>query len=143
MANLFKLLNGEEIIGELVEKKDGCSVIMNPLLLVFEEAGDGGTGIVLINYIPFTLENTIKINQSMIVVEVPLSVIMNNYYEKSVLYCRSYQDKKLKTSLALASNHLDSILEEINKPEKKRHNSKETVVRFLATNVMPTSNSVN
>jgi hypothetical protein len=142
MANLLKLMNGEEIIGEIVDKKDNLISIKNPLLLVFDDTDNGSTGIVLINYIPFSVQDTIEINVSSVITSVPLAVNMTEYYEKSVIYCRKYQDEKLKASLSIAISHLDNIIQSLSAPEKKRHNSKDAIDKIMGVLNQP-NNKLN
>lgn len=145
MTELYKLLNGEELIGVTVESDEYHYTIKNPLILQFMDNEDGMSGMILVNYIPFCMEDFIKISRDAVVAKVPVKPSLAEYYEKSVLYNEKVTNKKMNQSLALATAYLDQMLDTIDEYEKKpkQNTLAERKKKFVVVSSTPSSNSIN
>jgi hypothetical protein len=142
---LFKLISGEEVIGEVLTETNQFSSVRNPLLISFEKDHRSGVvGVILVNYIPFSKLDTVDIPSSSIMLKTDISKSMIEYYEKSIEYDSLYHNKKLKQSIEYAINQLDRLIDEqtIDKNSKKQY-SKEIIEKMILINSTPNSNTMN
>ena len=93
---------------------------------------------ILVNYCPFSDVNTISIDIKNVVASYKVNDSLQEYYEKSIVYCRKYHDLRFSKSIALATSYLDNILEKLNETKKSK---KEKFDLKLFVN--PNSNTVN
>ena len=138
MATLLKLINGEEIIGEIENTINEQYIIGNPLLIEITSDDSGMHGMILVNYCPFSDVNTISIDIKNVVASYKVNDSLQEYYEKSIVYCRKYHDLRFSTSIATAISYLDNILEKIDEPKKTKREKLN-----LKIFVNPNSNTVN
>ena len=143
-VQLFKLINGDEIIGYLDHETEKLSIIRKPLMLNFEKDYKSGVvGIVLLNYIPFADSDFVEIANDKIVIKMDIDNVMMEYYEKSVYYNKNYHDKKLKQSIIYAVDQLDKLIEEYVDKKPKKSYSKDLIEKIILSNSIPGSNTVN
>lgn len=147
MVDLIKLVNGDEIIGKSKGYNgNGTFLIEDPLLIEFRELSSGAMGMMLVNYIPFSLDNKVYVKENSIVAIVPLDETVVEYYEKSLIYTRKYQDVNTKKNVMLAVSQLDIILETLDKSSEKKDNRKgvdDLLNKVIIFNKPASSNTVN
>jgi hypothetical protein len=144
MTELYKLINGEELIGVTIESDEYNYVVKNPLILQFIDNEDSMSGMILVNYIPFCMEDFIRISRDTVVAKIPVNSSLAEYYEKSVLYNEKVTSKKMNQSLALATTYLDQMLDSIEELESKPKQSiAERKKKFVVVSSTPTSNTIN
>lgn len=138
MATLLKLVNGEEVIGEIENSANQQYIIRNPLLVEVTSDGSGMYGMILVNYCPFSDVNTVEIDINNVVSKYKINDSLQEYYLKSVEYCRKHYDIRFTKSIAKAISYLDSILENLN--EKNQPKKKKLDLKIISN---MTSNTVN
>ena len=145
MTELYKLTNGEEIIGVTVGSTGEHFIVKQPMILQFLENSDNSlTGMVLVNYTPFSIEQTVNINRDTVVTRIPVKNNLIDYYEKSIIYNEKVTVKKMIQSLALAITYMDQILDNLEELEKKPKGYKsDKKNKFVIASSTPTSNSIN
>lgn len=144
-VQLFKLISGDEIVGEVQNENANFCSVKNPLLISFEkDYRTGVVGVILVNYIPFSKSDTIDIPINSILLKTEISKSMVEYYEKSIEYDSIYHNKKLKQSIEYAINQLDTLISEnsVDKKPKKQY-SKEIIDKMILINSTPNSNTMN
>lgn len=145
MIVLLKLLNTEEVLGELIYENDDVVHLSNPLAIQLEkEYQTGITNALLVDYAPHSKQEIYVFKNTHIISKIEMNESMSEYYEKSLLYNKKIYDKKVKSSIQIAISQLDTIIENysVDKKTKTKYN-KELVDKFIIMNNIPTSNSVN
>lgn len=123
MATLLKLVNGEEVIGEIENIVNEQYIVRDPLLVELTSDGLGTHGMILVNYCPFSEVNTVEIDVKNVVSKYVVNNSLQEYYEKSIIYCRKYHDIRFVKSISTAISYLDNIIEKLNdkdQPKKKK-----------------------
>ena len=82
MANVkvFKLLNGEELIGEVYSEFDGFIKLENPAQIMLQQT-QNGVGVGLAPYMPY-VDGHLRLNKSAVAAEGAPKVEMANEYNR-------------------------------------------------------------
>jgi hypothetical protein len=152
---LLKLDNDEEIIGSVITENNEEVVIENPMQLHFQEF-ENGTGMTLMNYIPYSDETIVNIKNKNIVIKTPVSNKVKEFYAKSIYYDRHFLHKRFDTTMDSAIEQLSNLIDTYVDKQKQIGIRKNSVAKSLEGIVdskrlenlilsasLPTSNSVN
>ena len=82
-AKIMKLMNGDEVIADIVANNDSMVIINNPAKIVMFPGEDGGMGLALMPWLPYSDDEEVKIREKNILVTVsPSSEIFSEYNER-------------------------------------------------------------
>ena len=78
-VKVFKMINGEEIIGELFTWKDGTYEIKNPAQIMLQRSEKGGMGVAIAPYMPYA-DGNVNLYKNAIAAECkPDQALVNEY----------------------------------------------------------------
>jgi hypothetical protein len=81
----IRLINGEEVIAEVLEPLDSQTVcVTNPMLVSEQSTDDGGYQAVLVSYVPFSVSKTIFLKNDHIITISDLHKEMERHYHYSL-----------------------------------------------------------
>ena len=135
---LVKLSNHEDIIGFLQGKNEDSLIIKDPMILMTKTDSNDETGVILINYIPFSSVDYVSFSLSNVITVIPLNDDMTRYYISSKIYCSKTFDKNFNDNLLRSTEYLERFL---NQKSKKKSQLNEDIITFFKA--QPTSNTVN
>jgi hypothetical protein len=135
---LVKLSNHEDIMGFLEGDDQLRLIIKDPMILISRTDSNDESGIVLINYIPFSSDDYVTFNKANVITTIPLSDDMIRYYTYSKLYCNKTFDKNFNNNLLRSTEYLERYL---NQKAKRKPETKNDYVNFFVS--QPASNTVN
>ena len=135
---LIKLSNHEDIIGLLQNKNKEDLIIKDPMILISKTDSNDETGMLLINYIPFSSVDYVCFSLSNVIAVIPLNDDMIKYYTYSKIYCSKTFDQNFHDNVLRSTEYLEMFL---NKRSKKKSHLKEDVIKFFLS--QPSSNTVN
>lgn len=120
MKIILKLINGDEIIG----KPDGGTVvdgdfynIINPMLIV-SESEDYGGAMKLKDFFLLSDEEMLTIPSKHVIVSYKPSDSMSEYYDKAIIYARTYTKVMTDEQIRRAATEIDDMT--TNKNQRSR-----------------------
>lgn len=136
MIYIFKLISGEELIGAFDSEDTGEFYnIASPMSIVdgFDEYG--GVIMKLRDGMMLSDESLMSIPKKFVITHYEASKIMENYYQKAIVYAKQYTKKKIERQIKEATEQLDDAMSE---------NNIEKILRELRLrNVNPGNGTVN
>jgi len=135
---LVKLSNHEDIIGLLQHENKDNLIIKDPMILITKTDSNDETGLLLINYIPFSSVDWVCFSSSNVITVIPLNDDMIKYYNYSKIYCSKTFDKNFHDNVLRSTEYLERFLNK--KPKKKSHLNEDDIRFFIS---QPSSNTVN
>ena len=80
---ILKLVSGDDIVADVEEKEEGIMVLKNPAKLLMFPSEDGGMGMGLIPWCPYTDKELFQISSTYIMIEFdPPDELRNEYSEQ-------------------------------------------------------------
>lgn len=113
----LRLVNGEEIIGDILFSDD-YQVLVDSPLVIDEKVTDQGSAIVLSQYIPYALNSVCNIPKRHIIVMNELNPEIKRYYYNSLKFAIKATEKTIKeidkiNQLMEAAIEEDELLESL------------------------------
>lgn len=95
MLKHIRLINGEELLGIVLEETKDDWNIQQPLLVEELDSADGSSRKVLTNYIRFSSAEipTCRISKSHIITVIDVHPEVQKYYENSLIFAKDYDDE--------------------------------------------------
>ena len=95
MLKHIRLINGEELLGIVLEETKDDWSIQQPLLVEELDSADGSSRKVLTNYIRFSPDKTptCRISKSHIITVIDVHPEVQKYYENSLIFAKDYDDE--------------------------------------------------
>jgi hypothetical protein len=141
MIYVFKLISGEEFIGELENDDENPSNtvefynIISPMVIVDGYDEYGTVTMKLRDGMLLSDEDFMTIPSKAMMTYYPASKAMTEYYEKEILFAKNYTKKKIERQIKDATQELDDHMSE---------SSMEKVLRELRLrNINPGNGTVN
>lgn len=104
MLTIFKLRNGQEVVGDMVEQHEDHLTVKDPLVINYRfVAGQPMPTISLSRYMPFAVEPVFQFFMEDIMHAVPPSEAFAAYYDNSIQYCKDLVDESVDSELAQAA----------------------------------------
>lgn len=114
-AILLKLVNGDEIIGDMsignIESK--TIEIMNPLVIETKPNTNGAIAFVLNKYISFSCDNKITININNIIAMSNISEDMEKYWKANVEYIRNVMTPVMESNIRRGLQYFNASMDEL------------------------------
>jgi len=136
MIYIFKLISGEELIGA-IDSEDTTEFynIASPMAIVDGLDEYGGVIMKLRDGMMLSDEILMTIPKRSVITYYEASKVMNDYYQKAIVYAKQYTKKKIERQIKEATEQLDEVMSE---------NNIEKVLRELRLrNVNPGNGTVN
>lgn len=115
----IRLINGEEIIGDIVNQTESTVVVDCPMIVDERTDSSGSTGIVLNKFVPFAKDNVCVFLKSHIICRSDLNEVVKRYYYNSLMFSNQFADNIIK-DLEIVNNLMEQQLSI--KPIKDKHN---------------------
>lgn len=115
---IFRMINGDELIAELMDENKKSLFLKNPLIV--EEMFDHTTGesnVVLSSYLPFGMTESISFSRSHVMTCLPVKKPIERYYFNSLRYNAIIVDKKVEQEINNVNEHIEEMM--IKKEEKE------------------------
>lgn len=125
MVLVIKLINGETVIGLLALEDEDFISIQDPLILEYRVDTKGFRSMVLHRYNQFSMESTISFKQNMVVSMYTADNDLTDYYYYTLDHCYKYRDEAMSHDIQRASEYMQSLLDNSNKPPEQ---SKEDIL---------------
>ena len=106
----FRLINGDEIIGDLINQSPEYYYIDNPMVVddwIDQQAGEGG--IVLNRFCTFSRENFVAISYDHVISMVPTDPSVSKFYYESIKYASKSTDRLFKRLEDVADSISESM----------------------------------
>jgi hypothetical protein len=115
MSNVFyiRLVSGEEVVAEVVQETPAFIILNNPLMIESSSSEEGDHLIFMSRYNPYSKDSSVVIKRDHVCVYQTASDTMDEYYTKSVDFCKVYIDDKFKVGIQSATSHVDNALKQI------------------------------
>jgi hypothetical protein len=91
MVRHFRLINGEEILGELIEETASEVFVKNPHVVV-----ETSSAIVLSKYVPFSHQQVISLRRDHIITTTELHDEMIRYFKNSIILSKNTADAAIE-----------------------------------------------
>jgi hypothetical protein len=92
----IRLINGEEIIGDIIDYYDNKLLISCPLVVSEKMTPGGKSAIVLTKYMPFATTNICEISTNHIITTTDLHEEMIRYYHHSLRFSFVHEENMIK-----------------------------------------------
>jgi hypothetical protein len=127
MILVLKLLNGETVLGLLALEDDTFVTIQDPMVLEYRTDLKGHRSMVLNRYNQFSMETTISFKNTMVVSMYTADDDLSEYYFYTLDHCYKFRDSYASTDIQRASEYLQSLIDNNNKPPEPTTNDVSTV----------------
>lgn len=77
---VFKLVTGEEILGELIEITDKAVTLKNPVAVVMQRMQNGETGLGFMPFMAYVANKTVVFNQDKIILAAEVDETVSGQY---------------------------------------------------------------
>ncbi len=131
----FRLVNQEEILGQLVDETDYEVHILNPYIVV-----EGAENIILSKYVPFQEDQTVRISRTHIITMTNLHPEMIRYYENTKIVGKSASETAIK-GLAAVNEQMEEYIYKGSLPDEEE--SEDEVPRSMLLETRITHSSAN
>lgn len=102
--------SGDEVVGEIMENNETNLIVNNPLLIENTIDEEGSNVIYMTRFNPYALDTSVSIDHQQVLMIQTVSVVMEDYYSKSVDFCKAYIDQRFTHGIKVATNHVDQAL---------------------------------
>lgn len=131
MVRHFRLINGEEILGELTTETDKEVFILNPHVVV-----ETSSAIVLSKYVPFSEQQLISIKKDHIITTTELHEEMVRYFMNSTILSKNTADTAIE-GLKKVNDMMETMIHDLPTPTPSFEDF------FDMSGTHPTSNTVH
>lgn len=124
---IFRMINGDELIAELMDENKKFLFLKNPLIV--EELFDHNTGasnVILSSYVPFGLTESISFDRNHVMTVLPVKKPIERYYFNSLKYNTAITDKRVEEEVNNINIQMEELL--IKKEEKENSIPEEIIV---------------
>lgn len=87
----FRMINSEEVIGEIIGETNETFIIMNPYMVI-----ELPTSVSLAKYVPFSAEQSIELKKVHIITATELHEEMIRYYKNTITLGRNTAEKAMQ-----------------------------------------------
>lgn len=106
----LRLINGEEIVGDVIEKTDNLVMIHNPMLIE-EKKDELGSILILTKYIPFNKSKQCEVLRTHIITFTDLHPELVKYYYNSIEMNISVEERMID-EIKRVNTMMERVLEE-------------------------------
>ena len=92
----IRLINGEELIGDIIDYYDNKILVSQPLLVNERLSPSGKSAIVLTKYVPFSTSNVCEILNNHIITVTDIHEEMVKYYHYSLRFAYVHEENMIK-----------------------------------------------
>ena len=92
----IRLINGEELIGDVVDYYDNKILVSQPLLVNERMSQSGKSAIVLTKYIPFSSSSVCEIQNNHVITITDIHEEMVKYYHHSLRFSYVHEENMIK-----------------------------------------------
>lgn len=118
MIKLFKLISGEEVIGNMAEVTDTFFAVENPLQIMEVVLPDGSQTTFLKRWLPTSADHRVKIFSShMMTSPLRVSELVEKHYQNSLRFAQDVADPNFAEGLIQASEEIDTYFKSNSEPE--------------------------
>lgn len=102
----FKLITGDDIVGDLIQATETFFVIDNPLVMdEWMDTKSGQSGIVLNKYCPFSTDNFVEVQRANVVTHYPVHEVVRGYYYTSLRMTEKYTERLLEQLAGISKSY--------------------------------------
>ena len=92
----IRLINGEELIGDVIDYYDNKILVSYPLLVDERMSTSGKSAIVLTKYIPFSTTNMCELMNTHVITITDIHEEMVRYYKHSLRFSHVHEENMIK-----------------------------------------------